>query len=351
MTAVRGLLVLAILAALLGAPPTTSAAGNVLHTPVAEPATGTLATVFRLRVSYDGRFEATAVEAVVAGLPLPMRLVSGSALRGTWETSLSLTVGAWPVEFRAAALRGNQPSLAGPTLTVLGPSPSPPPSPVPTTIGGDDQPGGNGPQREEVDGQQQQQPALSTAPEPHPAEEPSASDPGDGSPSEPASGGSTGGPAADEDPKPDGGRVGQSEATSTPDPDPRRGDGEAAAGDDRTGDGRSRAVTDGGTGSGTEDAEDASPIVDDPALASVRVTAGWAAALLVLGFVLLGVLVWRRRHDGPGVEETDIAAATEAILRRRAVRRSRVVLPDDPIVRATLGSDEEDEPPATRPRR
>jgi hypothetical protein len=66
----RGVLALAILAALFGAPLTASAASNQLHSPAAGPTSGTVTTL------------------------------------------------SWPVTFRAVATHGNRPTPAGPTLAV-----------------------------------------------------------------------------------------------------------------------------------------------------------------------------------------------------------------------------------------
>lgn len=123
----RGLLVLAIVAALLGAPSSLSAAVNELSSPQVSPGTGSVTTVFTFRVRYDGRFSAATVSVTVAGLTVPMALESGSLTAGWWSGSSALPVGSWSTSFRATSVRGPDATIAGPGVTVAGPA-TPPPS-------------------------------------------------------------------------------------------------------------------------------------------------------------------------------------------------------------------------------
>jgi hypothetical protein len=129
----RGLLVLAVIAALLWAPQVASAAANVLESPSATPTTGTTETVFVLRVRYEGQFPATGVTAAVGTRSLAMSLVAGSASSGTWSAAATLPAGTWPVLYSALVVQGNAPSLSGLTLTVHSAA-APPSTPAPTSI-------------------------------------------------------------------------------------------------------------------------------------------------------------------------------------------------------------------------
>ncbi|MGH2446699.1 MAG: hypothetical protein ACRDGD_11795, partial [Candidatus Limnocylindria bacterium] len=114
------LAVVAILAALFGAPSTAVAKPpNQLSAPGATPHNGTTETTFVLSVAYSGR-QADAVHAIVAGRTLAMSLQTGSRDSGGWAVATTLPAGTWPVTFSAEAGTGNGPSLAGPTLHVTG---------------------------------------------------------------------------------------------------------------------------------------------------------------------------------------------------------------------------------------
>jgi hypothetical protein len=138
--AARGLLVLAMIAALLGAPSVASAAANVLVSAQVSPSTGTIETEFTLAVTYDGKSDALAVRVSVAGRVLDMGLVSGTPTAGTWRVRTTLPAGTWPVVFTAVVERGNPPTLAGLTLTVIGLD-TPPPT-IDATEPADTQPNG-----------------------------------------------------------------------------------------------------------------------------------------------------------------------------------------------------------------
>lgn len=151
--AFRGVLILALFAALFGAPPSVSAADNDLTAPAISPETGSTSTVFSFSVRYEGKFAATSVTAEVASLVLPMSLAGGTAEAGTWAAATALPPGTWPVTFTASAERENGGTMTGPTVTVSGPiatEPSPTPLVTPGQPGGGKQkdasstPGGGG---------------------------------------------------------------------------------------------------------------------------------------------------------------------------------------------------------------
>jgi hypothetical protein len=123
----RGLLVLAIVAALWGAPSTVSAAANELSSPEVSPSSGSVTTLFTFRVRYEGAFPAASVGVSVAGLTVPMLLQSGSLTAGWWAATSLLPSGAWSTSFRATAAQGPAATLAGPVVIVAGlatPSPT-----------------------------------------------------------------------------------------------------------------------------------------------------------------------------------------------------------------------------------
>lgn len=127
----RAALVLAILAALVGAPSSLLAAPpNQLSDPGASPTTGGTLTTFVLSVRYTstGGNPAQAVVAEVGPVSVGLSLVSGSATDGVWRGVSLFPAGTWQVTFRAEVDQGPQPALAGPTLTVAaatGPTPTP----------------------------------------------------------------------------------------------------------------------------------------------------------------------------------------------------------------------------------
>lgn len=121
---------LAILAALTWAPSTAFGAPNALINGVASPTAGTTATIFTFEVAYQSPqgFGAAAANAAVAGLTLPMTLVVGDPVNGTWRATSNLPAGTWQVVFTAETEKGSTPSLVGPTVVVTQPAPpSPPP--------------------------------------------------------------------------------------------------------------------------------------------------------------------------------------------------------------------------------
>jgi len=126
---------LAIGAALLGAPSPASAAGNALTDAAATPAQVAPGGIVLLSVTYEGKVAATAVSAEVAGLTLPLVRRTGTPTSGTWASTVTLPVGTWTVVYRATTTQGNSPTLTGPSITVGG---APAPTTAPSHSGGSD---------------------------------------------------------------------------------------------------------------------------------------------------------------------------------------------------------------------
>jgi hypothetical protein len=329
----RGLIVLATIAALLGAPSLASGAGNSLANPSSSPGAGTVETAFTFRVGYEGQFSATAITVSVAGLQLPLALVSGTSLLGTWSVSTALPPGTWTPTFTATALRGNTASVAGPPVYVAGLGPPP----TPTATVSTSSPPRSG---EEVDSGQPYDPGDS-APDPAPADnvEASAPPPGDGAPaspdpSSPAGPGGTG-----------GGTDGPSTTTSSPAPDGAADEGEAPAAPDAPDpdsdpSAAARVVP---AAEGGDQAEETHGGSRNGLLGLVLIVGlSGVAAVAIIGSALL--VVGRRTSQEPeaagSFDGTSDAADTETLLQRRIVRRAKVRLADDPIV-AAMGVDDQ----------
>lgn len=345
----RLLLVLATVAALLGAPSLASAAGNDLSNPSVSPTSGTVTTVFTLRVRYDGKIPASTVSVAVAGLSLPMARISGSLAEGTWAVSTLLPAGTWTPTFSSSAGRGNTGTVTGPVISVTGPV-LPNVTPAPT--------GATGlPSRdsETDDGPGSAQDPGSVDPGTAPAEEDPAGEPsGDAepiatSPDGPSPIASTG--AGVGAPEPAGSSGSPRAPGSEDDGGDARDDPQAARGDAHDPD---RSVAPGAmpdampAADHSEDDEPATDVVEDWSptlilllgLTGVAAVTGIGTALLILG---------RRRT---AEEEVPIVvperSATDALLEKRTLRRARVRLGDDPIV-AAMGVDDQVE--ARRQRR
>ena len=350
----RGLLVLAVVAALLGAPQVASAGANALGSPSATPTTGTTETVFVLRISYDGEFPATGVTALVGTRVLAMSLVAGSASSGTWSAATTLPAGTWPVLYTAVVLQGNAPSLSGLTLTVRGAT-TPPSTPVPTSASKP---------RSEAGGETPTSGSSGPTPAPPPAQAPAASAPGpspNAAPPPPAA-------TEDRDPSP-AGEAAPEQPIEAPVPSaapaPVGGDGaqpeptpagEAARTPSGTAGAGGAASTPGGT-PGADGAAGTTAPPRDGVMAGTQVpqaadeAAGpvspgedrrgsvlsvalvGVAAITLAGSALL-VLGWRRRAaQAPDA----IVTADAAVSARRARRLARAArLDDDPIL-ASLG--------------
>ncbi len=103
---------------------------NTLTNGWVSPGSGLTTTTFVFSVDYTspGGFPASGVVAQVANLSVPLALVLGTNVNGTYRGSSLLPAGSWPVTFQATAAHG-VPPLGGPTVVVLTPTPAPTPTP------------------------------------------------------------------------------------------------------------------------------------------------------------------------------------------------------------------------------
>ena len=351
MIAVRPLLVLAFVAALLGAPSAASAAPNAIVPLPTTPATGTTATTFTLTATFEGRFGATALTVDVAGRSVPMSLVLGTAALGTWSASTTLPAGTWHPTFSAAVAQGNVPSATGAPIVVV--TLSPPPSPTLTaapdaTAGG---PVGDvgGPSTRQRTTQPTTGASVSTAPA-APAEAGAPATPGGGGKLNPAASPQTGATPAGATP------AGGEAAGQTP--------GEATAGGPPPSEGAQPAAAPRATAAGSPatasalsaPAETVSPVpaadqhaAFDPREPGGALLIGGVAALAAVALIGTSLLLGaRRRRDSPaavtsgkrGGGNPPEAEAVSATLRARSVRRARTRLDEDPIV-AALGIEDD----------
>lgn len=299
----RAALILALLAALHGAPsPLLAAPPNRLAMPTAAPRAGSSGTAFHLSVQYvsSGGNPARRVVAHAGPGSVDLALVSGTALDGTWAGELQLPAGTWSVTFRAVVDRGPKPTIAGPTLTV-----TPPAGPTPSADASVDQPPpdgsaapgpGHGPRKGE--GGAARSPAPATG--------------GDDGQAPPAGGATAG----------DG--RGQAPAATRREARPA-----ASEGADRVPRDPGRETSQGGV-----DAVDAGPgarEVDDLLLVLGIVVGVAAVALLMTGWLLAA----RTRDD-----EERRAAAAQTTRAARARRRARAA-GHDPVL-AAMGLDGDD---------
>jgi hypothetical protein len=376
----RGLLVLAILAALLGAPSIASGAGNTLSSPQVSPGTGTIDTVFTMTVSYDARLPATAVTAAVGGKLLTMRRVAGTPESGTWSARGTLPAGRWAPQFTATDYRGHLATVIGSLVSVIGPALSasaPQPSIIssPTSPQSTDEgvvpvdsdgplpdagiaPGGD--------------PALDGGDAPGVDPAPDGGDARGGDPA-PDGGDAPGGvlapgaaPAEDADPDPSADIVpasspsGAGGSTNDPDSAPRtdapvtpgsRGIGSSPSLAPGLGVPSAGAVAPSGrppsfptskpvAGAATRTGTDEELRTEDDLLRTVVLVGLAGVAAVALAGTMLLVVARRRSAEGNGEGPGARAAATEALLERRTVARAHVRLDEDPIV-AALGIDEE----------
>jgi hypothetical protein len=130
-TAACGLLIL-LAASLLPASSAVAAPPNRLQGASVDPSAGTTATVFTFSVRYRGDVSSPAVSvtATVAGLQVPLSLVSGTPTDGVYAGTSTLPAGTWMVTFEAIAQSGNNPTATAGPVQVSAP---PAPTPVPTT--------------------------------------------------------------------------------------------------------------------------------------------------------------------------------------------------------------------------
>jgi hypothetical protein len=349
--------ILAAVAALTGAPSIASGAGNSLSSPTASPTSGTVATVFILSVSYDGKWPATAVAVSVAGLTLPLGRIDGTAERGTWAVSTVLPAGTWTPTFRALAAQGNAATIAGPTVTVadipaVAATPAPtvtlsPPSRGDETTG--EAPRGSGdplgsivpdpapaPGDPETVPSPDAEPASSTITTPSPGA--SGSEPATASGSEPATASGSGSDTTGS---------GASRATSSAAPEIPDGGagGDAPAAPAAPSDPEPDAMPSAAPGAmpAAERAPDEEPeagIVDDAMLGMVLLLglSGVATVAIIGSTLLLGG--GRRSEDDEVATTVGELGETDTLLERRTVRQAKVRLVDDPIVTA-MGVDDQ----------
>ena len=124
----RVAVLLAILAALAGAPSSVSAAlPNRLSQASVTPLSGDPSTVFVVTVRYRSAAgnPANAVSVNAGGQLTAMTLVSGTATDGTWSGTTNLPPGAWDITVEASVATGPQPSLLAGTVSVAGAAASP----------------------------------------------------------------------------------------------------------------------------------------------------------------------------------------------------------------------------------
>ena len=337
MTAPRGLLVLAIAAALCGAPSSVFAAANELSAPQVSPPSGTATTLFAFRVRYEGTFAAVSVSVEVADATVPMTLQGGSLTAGWWAGSSLLPSGAWATSFRATSSRGPSAAIAGPIVTVAAPAMS---SPTPGAVAAPS----SGPEPEAVPEDGAGGPtAPPAAPAPSP-EEAAATTAVMASAEPEAPGGASGPGGSGGSDAPAGGSV----ASAAPGRD--AGDaGDAGDGGDAP-DGQDAVAASPGTSRDPDsDSAPVRPVSDadtprsDPATADETVSeillfglAG-VASVAIIGTLLL--VAGRRREPEPAAVSPAPTVADDALMRRMA-RSGRSHAADDPIV-AALGVDDE----------
>lgn len=323
----RGALLLAVVAALLlGAPSVVLAAPpNRLEAATAEPTAGTALTLFHFSVRYvsGAGNPASGVTARIGPLDVPLQLASGTATDGTWSGSSLLPVGTWSLTYRATATKGSSPSLAGPTMTITGASPSPESRP------GDEEPSPSSSDGADVGG-------PSSGPAQTPVAEPKAPHkPGRDSPTpEPAPGDGSG--------SRDGGVPGTDDT-----PEPAAGSGGRASDD-----GRRR-----GGAAPVPRSPDAPAVEDGTPQGDEDSPWGRRDLLLLLGAIvsvatiaLVGtgwMLASREREDEAAGEDATagVAAMAARVARRRRARASAGVPPDHDPVLAAFGLDQADETP------
>lgn len=356
--AVRGLIVLAILAALMGAPSITFGATNNLTSSHVSPSSGTVDTIFTLTVDYEGKFAATGVTATVGERVLTMTRVSGTTEEGTYKASGTLPAGTWLPLFVATVESGTPPMLTGTAVTILGPVA--PPTPVPTVGSGG---GGPRPSTEQgggVDPGDVDLPGAGSTPVAAPADGGDADDPAPGSvtatpgpgksPDGAPGGAPGGGPGGgDDDGAPADGSGG---GARPPGSSPGGGDG----GDDGPGAAPADPPADPGpegagaivptAGESERDDEEAGRLAEDRLLGTVLVIGlSGVAAVAILGTALLVLGRRRPEEDDEAAKRASAAASTAAVLHQRTLRRAKVRLGDDPIV-AAMGIEDEPSPRA-----
>ena len=311
----RPLLLLALLAALLWAPSSVSGSQpDQLTSGTTLPVVGETVTSFVVSVRYTSTAgnPAQAVTAVVAGQTIPLVLVAGDTLDGTWAATTTLPEGSWVVTFNATTLAGPQPSPANSSVTVSSAS-SPPPAQSNDPSGSDEPGGGSG-------GAGEPAPQATASPRPSQAAPQRRSARASGSPAAAA--------------RPDRDRDNHER------PRPRR---------PKSGDPSASPETEIAGGRGTPPPE---PIKqpDSDGLWWVLVWgsgAVGAVALIGTGWLLLSGRRERRAAESGNGPETDLAVRAIPTVEQRALRRARLRPSDDPIL-AGLGLDEDEPRPKPR---
>jgi hypothetical protein len=330
----RGLLVLAIVAALWGAPSTVSAAANELSSPEVSPSSGSVTTLFTFRVRYEGAFPAASVGVSVAGLTVPMLLQSGSLTAGWWAATSLLPSGAWSTSFRATAAQGPAATLAGPVVIVAGLA-----TPSPTSSGVAPPSSGTTPESapaDDLDGPTVPPAAPAPSPEaaaatatplatsPPAAPGPDPAPAGSGGSDAPSEGGSAGTPAPGGGGGSEGDRdapAGQGAPAASTRASPAPGGDPAVV--------RPASDTDTASGEGARTEEMVSDVV--------FVGLAGVASVAIIGTLLL--VAGRRRQPARATASPAPPVADDALARRR-MRGGRVGPGEDPIV-AALGVDDE----------
>jgi hypothetical protein len=309
-------ILLAMLAALVGAPsPVSAVAPNALLNPAVTPATGTTATVFALSVNYRSLAgnPANAVTATVAGTTVPLSLVSGSATDGTWTGTTTLPAGSWIVTFHATVSKGRQPSISS-GLVSVDLVVSPPPS-IPGS-----QPSSDANSPADAPSTAQPRPRSSVNPSPSHAATPASAVPRQS----------------------DGAAPGASEASSPRSPGHGRAPhGRSAVADSSTSPAGAAAQSAAPQGRG-----DAQGVGSDVVGLVLLFGIAGVAAVALLGAAWI-VMTSRRDRGKPSLvvaDSGDQASEDIPTVEQRAMRRARLRPSDDPIL-AALGLGEEAQAP------
>ena len=308
----RVAVLLAILAALAGAPSSVSAAlPNRLSQASVTPLSGDPSTVFVVTVRYRSAAgnPANAVSVNAGGQLTAMALVSGTATDGTWSGATNLPPGAWDITVEASVATGPQPSLLAGSVSVAGAAASPAAN------------GGNAPSKSDgLDGE-------GGGPGPSPVPQPAA----------------TSAPTAMATLAPTMRRT--AVAPSQPPTGPARA--VAPAGPGRSGEAPARPPRANRTSSSVGAQVSASATPSDPGTTAPRQDSGDLGLAMLIGTLTVGVVAllgsaWllvaaqrgRRAATAPGVDAA-------AIVDQRARRRARLRSTDDPII-AAMGLPDED---------
>ena len=325
----RASTILAVLAALMMAPSSVSAAKpNELTAASVQPTSGSTATTFVLSVRYRSGAgnPASAVTATVAGRTLLMGIISGTSVDGIWTVTTQLPVGSWTVTYSAEVAKGPTPTVGGGTVTVTAnqPSPSGPVGSTPSSAASEP----DVPVATPLPNPAQSASPRTVAGVPSGAAQPSTpasnASPGAAPPSSGGSGGGRGGGGGNAS----GGGGAQPLASAAGAPAPSGRDG----------------LPGGGTAG-----------MDDP------MNQGLLDAVLLFGIVgvaavaLIGVgwIVVTGHRNEPDASLADVGAAADPGVRaiptveQRAMRRARLNQTNDPIL-AALGLPDTDPPQAVR---